>query len=164
MSSKYTKHEKWIKGENIFRKYCEEHGIDLTPPFNSYPLVILNHDFVFHNYEISKSGKHKIFRCVEEKYIELYKKPPIIHDYHYKIMEDRDLINEKQIGFIDHCSFEKRSLYEIKHWKRRPSFGSLTPAQKEVIRKSIGKWKCFIVWVKDDEEIEFIEIEREGVT
>jgi len=179
-------HEKGFEGERTFRKYCDEHQIILCNPTNGMSLVIdeingygedwpefsssvLDSDpwgQVFYSYE--RFGKQARELKSQDCYssFERFSDPPTIQDYHCKIMKDRELLGDKNVGYIDYCSFENMSLYEVKHWTERPSFGKLTRAQKEAMRKCVGKWKCFIVWVKkgkNRKEIELIEVTKQEI-
>lgn len=172
-------HGKGSEGERVFRKYCGEHQIVLYKPSNGMSLVsnesdgygedwpefaslILDADpsLVFASYERFGDYKFKSFRTKGESLFGCYSYPPTIQDYHYKIMKDRKLLGDKNVGDIDYCSFENMSIYEVKYWTGKPSFSKLTRAQKEAMRKCVGKWKCFIVWVKKHNEIELIEVTK----
>lgn len=113
MVEKHTIHEKGVEGERIFREYCKEHGIKLSSPFNSHPPLMLNYYNVFETREVVTFDGLKPLKehVAHTKIVE--SKPPTIQDYHYKIMEDRGLLNEKYM--VDYCSFENRSLYEVKY-------------------------------------------------
>jgi len=183
MTKKPDIHEKGFEGEMTFRKFCDEHQIILCKPYSGMSLDGYGEDWpefvssvidsdpfgwVFDSYErFEKQARELKSRGCYSSFERFSDPPtPTIQDYHYKIMKDRELLGDKNVGDIDYCSFENMSLYEVKHWTERPSFGKLTRAQKEAMRKCVGKWKCFIVWVKNGEnrkEIELIELTKQEI-
>lgn len=171
------------EGERIFEKYCSEHGIVLEPVTDSHHIYVVEESpmGLFYRREpfewrskMSSSYLLSQYLSTDDGYIfDIYEAEfrqfhflnhyptPTLQDYHVKIMKDRELLVEKDMGAIDYCSFENGSLYEVKYWKKKPSFYLLTENEKEAFRRCIGKWKCFIVWIKDEEEVEFIEVTKQ---
>jgi len=158
--------QKWVEGEWIFRRYCKEHGIKLDEDIlwgysdNSphlQPDWVFDDPFPFFDISFDKAADETSHLPSPLDNIDTQ------DFHHYRIMRDRNLFRSDWRVVGDYISFEQRALYEVKHWMSRPSFGSLTDAQKDGFRRLVGKWECFIVWVKDDEEIELIEIKKDEI-